>query len=69
MKGSHIANRWLGIALAFVGEPDAVVVDDVESQLTMPAVGGSRRSTAGCSAHAATSPSSWRWVERDPAAK
>ena len=25
----------LGIALAFVGEPDAVVVDDVESQLTM----------------------------------
>lgn len=25
----------LGIALAFVGEPDAVVVDDVEDQLTM----------------------------------
>lgn len=25
----------LGIALAFVGEPDAVMVDDVESQLTM----------------------------------
>lgn len=25
----------LGIALAFVGEPDAVVVDDVEEQLTM----------------------------------
>ncbi len=25
----------LGIALAFAGEPDAVVVDDVEDQLTM----------------------------------
>ena len=35
MSARRFTSIQLGIALAFVGEPDAVVVDDVESQLTM----------------------------------